>query len=249
MIRSIGEATPHDRGIAHAHRVSIVAETEAPNAAIQVVRAGRVRRQMSLSPEIGSALRRFVARRVKNDDDAADIVQEAVLLACEELTTRRIDNPSRWLFTVARHLIVDHYRSQGRFSFTPLRSTVVDAEPALQTRPDLALSIAQCHEELGLLLHRIVHLTWLEHQVALLMSDVYGYGDKHSAAELRMSLPCFKLMLHGARLRLRQISRTPRCAKCAIPPLLGLRHLGVTCGLPEPQLFAVRGSLLEGLKR
>jgi len=246
MIRSIGEAMPQDQGIAHAPRISVVAKTQTGNAVsgIHVVRVVD-RQRVSVSPEIVSSLRRFVARRVKNADDAADISQQAMLLAYEERSTCDIESLSSWLFTVARHLIVDHFRSQNRFRFMVLRSAVVDAEPALQTRPDLALVIAQCHEELGFLLHRIVRLTWLEHQVAVLMSDVYGYGDKHSATELRMSVPCFKLMLHGARLSLRHISHR---SGSGIAPVCALRRLGVTCGLPEPQLFAVRGMLLEGLR-
>jgi DNA-directed RNA polymerase specialized sigma24 family protein len=252
MIRAIGEAKPYDQGNAPAPRVGIVEDIESSYAAsgIEFVRDGKIHRQrLDLSPEIVSSLRRFVARRVHNPDDAADIVQQTALLACEQRGTRHIDNFARWLLTVAHHLIVDHYRSGSRFTFTAARSALVDAEPVLQTRADLPLVLVECHEELGRFLRRIVRLSWLEHQVAVLMSDVYGYGDKHSAAELHMSVPCFKLMLHGARACLSRVSDALDCPKCAVTPVQCLRRLGVSCGLPEPQLFAVRGMLLEGLKR
>jgi DNA-directed RNA polymerase specialized sigma24 family protein len=251
MIRWVGEATPAVGGIARATGSNGICEaTTSVDAAPAVAACHRDRSHpgLHLSPQLFALLRRFVARRVNSADDAADIVQETLTLACEEIGKRRVENLPRWLFTVANHLIIDHYRSQRRFTFMALRPGIVDAEPALQTRPDLAVAVAECHERLGVLLHRIARLDWMEHQVAVLMADVYGYRDTHSAAALHMSVPCFKLMLHGARVHLRQIADDGYCSKCALAPVCGLRRMGVVCGLRERELFAVRGTLLEGLK-
>jgi DNA-directed RNA polymerase specialized sigma24 family protein len=182
---------------------------------------------------------------VANADDAADIVQQTALLACTELRAGGIDNLPRWLFTVARHLIVDQYRTLKRFQYSRLATTMAETEPTLQTRPDLALVVAEYHQRLAVLLDRIARLGWLEYQVAVLMSDVYGYCNKSSAAELRMSVPCFKLMLHGARARLRQIAT--QAGDYALDP--GHGRLGVTCGLTRSELFTIRAKLLEGLRR
>jgi len=54
---------------------------------------------------------------VANLADAADIAQQTLLLACAELSACRGENLSPWLFAIARHLIVDHYRAQNRFRF------------------------------------------------------------------------------------------------------------------------------------
>jgi DNA-directed RNA polymerase specialized sigma24 family protein len=194
-----------------------------------------------------AGLSRIVARSVSNPDDAADIVQQTALLACAASSVAPISNLPHWLLTVAHHQIVDYYKAQNRFRFAGLASRLVDIEPALQSRPDLALAIVESRQSLGLLLARIGRLSWLEHQVALLLSDLHGHSDRHSAAQMRMSLPCFKLLLHRARGCLDAISGTARCLACPMLSVCSLPRLGVTCGLAPPQLFTVRAKLLQGL--
>src|SRR5512138_899911 len=50
---------------------------------------------------------RFVARQMANPADAADLAQQTLLVACERLGTFRNGNLRAWLFSIARHLIVD----------------------------------------------------------------------------------------------------------------------------------------------
>jgi len=203
--------------------------------------------QLELAPAALAELQRFVRRHVANSADAADIAQQAVLIACAEMGVAQWDNLSRWLLTVARHLIVDHYRSQRRVQFVALVAGLAETQPELQTRPDVALAVAECREQLSRMLN---HRICLEHQVAVLLSDVYGYGDTASAAELRMSVPCFKLLLHGARAGLRDIaehgirSHRYRSGGAIVQPKNGL---GVTCRVPACELVEMRKKLLDGL--
>jgi DNA-directed RNA polymerase specialized sigma24 family protein len=166
---------------------------------------------------------RFVARRVDHPEDAADITQQTLLLACAEFQKGdgRIDNLSRWLRTIAHHLIVDHYRARNRARLTEVGNGWVDPEPALQTRADMPLAIAECRQQLNMFLDRVTRLVWLEHQVAVLMSDVYGYADKHSAAQLRMTLPSFKMLLHQARASLREVTERAQSSGTGTPSAFG----------------------------
>jgi DNA-directed RNA polymerase specialized sigma24 family protein len=207
-----------------------------------------VRPRLLLSAAAAAELSRFVARRVDNVDDAADITQQTVLLACAELRSSRVENLTRWLHTIAHNLIVDHYRAQSRFRFTGLRSELAEVEPALQTRPDLPLAIVESRERLNVLLNCVTRLVWLEHQVAVLLSDIYGYADKHSAAQMQMTVSCFKLMLHGARGQLHDLEERALSGMGELPPVRLRPRLGVSCGVGAPELFAIRGKLLEGLK-
>lgn len=152
-----------------------------------------------------SDLHRFVARRVANPVDAADIAQQTLLLACAKLDTCRGEDILPWLFTIARHQIVDHYRARGRFRFVEA-DTLAETEPALQTRPDVVHSACECRQRLGTWLDCITRRLRLEEQVAVLLADAYGHRDKDSADLLGMSVPSFKLLLHGARARLREIA-------------------------------------------
>jgi len=206
--------------------------------------------QLELAPAALAELQKFVRRHVATSADAADIAQQTVLIACTEIGVAPWDNLSRWLLTVARHLIVDHYRSQRRVQFVPLVSTLAETQPELQTRPDAALAVAECRQRLSRLLNRINHCICLEHQVAVLLSDAYGYCDKDSAAELRMSVPCFKLLLHGARAGLRDVAEhgirvhRHRSGGLVVQPKNGI---GVTCRVPACELVEMRQKLLKGL--
>jgi RNA polymerase sigma-70 factor, ECF subfamily len=214
-------------------------------------RANHREHRFELSAGAATGLQLFVGRRVACLEDAEDIAQQTVLLACAELRGFRGGDPRPWLLAIARNLIIDHYRVQKRYRVVELSESLAQAEPALQTRPDSVLAAQECRERLEGLLDRISHVC-LEHQVAVLLADVYGHCDRHSAAVLRMSVPCFKLLLHGARVRLREIAGQRRAAaeRRGAAAGNGNRHrLGVTCHLSTPDLLALRCRLLEGLEQ
>ena len=105
----------------------------------------------------------------------------------------------------------------------------------------------------------------------MLLADAHAYRDRDSAAMLRMSMPSFKLLLHGARGRLHGIAREGgRPVKSGTAAASGdlangesHRHaepgnggrpsvkptyrIGVTCRLTVRELRALRARLLEGL--
>jgi hypothetical protein len=92
--------------------------------------------------------------------------------------------------------------------------------------------------------------------VAVLQSDVYDYRDKDSAAMLKMSVPSFKLLLHGARARLKQIAsagliaprKTSRGGNLPAPPGQMRYRLGVNCRLGATELAALQRKLIDGLR-
>lgn len=214
------------------------------------VRAKDERHPFDPSPTVVAELHHFVARRVGNFADAADIAQQTLLVACAEIGTFHGGNLSRWLLTIARHLIVDHYRAENRFQFEEV-AALQERESALRIPLDSVLAVAECRERLRLLLECITQRIYLEQQVALLLADVCGYCDKYSAAVLRMSLPCFKLLLHGARARLRQMADSDGQVERSSGWPHGARltrALGVTCRLATSELLVLREKLLRDLK-
>lgn len=229
-------------------------------------RQNRVHR-LELCAADAADVHRFVARRVGNLADAADIAQQTLLQACAKLGTCRGGNLSAWLLTIARHLIVDHYRARNRFRFLEV-AALAETEPALRTPPDAVLAVCERRERLNSWLNCLTRRLRLEEQVAVLLADVHGHFDKDSAAVLRMSVPSFKLLLHGARVRLHEIAggncmlvRKKSAAACdesdcdghgsksgKEPPSVHLTYrVGVTCRLGAPKLLALRRKLLEGL--
>ena len=228
---------------------------------------GRTDVRQELSASDASEVYRFVARRVANSTDAADIAQQTLLLACAKRDTCRGENFSAWLCAIARHLIVDYYRTKNRFQFVEAAG-LAETESALQTPPD-STAVYEGRERLQGWRDCITHQLRLEEQVAVLLADVHDHRDKDSAAVLRMSVPSFKLLLHGARNRLHRAivgnrllmpgaategSRNSRRSKTDKPGTGGPRfeplkyRTGVTCRLGAPELRALRDKLLESLK-
>ncbi|MBI5383947.1 MAG: RNA polymerase sigma factor [Verrucomicrobia bacterium] len=148
----------------------------------------------------------FVARRMANPDDAADIAQQTLLIAFTKRGTFRGGNFRAWLFTIARHLIVDHYRTRNRVQFVEVEEAAqTETEPTLRTSREEVPEVCENRDRLRCYLC-ITHRLHPAEQVAVLLADVHGHRDRDSAAMLEVSVPTFKLLLHQARARLKQIA-------------------------------------------
>ena len=186
---------------------------------------------------------RFVSHRIANAADAADISQQALLLACTKLETFRGDNLPAWLFAIARNQIIDYHRTKNRFRFVVVEPATEQIEPALRTHADVVPDVCEFRRRLHAWLDHCARGLRLEQQVAVLQADIYDYRDKDSAAMLQMSVPSFKLLLHGARLRLRG-SGTNDPARSAAS---GRRQ--VVCRLDRASLMSLHARLVEGVRR
>jgi DNA-directed RNA polymerase specialized sigma24 family protein len=224
------EAAEDDR--AHAPR----ARTASRGVHRSMRSSSRRRPVCEFSADAVASLHTFVLRRVPDPADAADIAQQTLLRAWSDHRGSRIGNVDAWLRCIARHLIINHFHAGSRHNSVELGDALADAEPVLQTRSDLPIAIRECRERIFGLLDQATGQLCLVHQVALLLSDVYGHCDKHSAGTLRMSVPCYKLVLHRAR----SAARKPG-------PSHPSGWLGVSCPLSTAQLVAARRELLEGL--
>ena len=136
--------------------------------------------------------------------------------------------------------------------------TAGETERALRIPPEDVVSECEFREHLNAWLDCCTRELELEQQVAVLQSDVYDYRDKDSAEMLRMSVPSFKLLLHGARARLKEIGSSGRHTTrratpspgniMATPPAQVRYRLGVNCHLGTTELVALKRKLMEGLR-
>jgi RNA polymerase sigma-70 factor, ECF subfamily len=148
---------------------------------------------------------RFVAKRMGNFADAADVAQQTMLIASMKLSTFRNGDFHGWLFAIARNLLVDHYRTQNRFQFAEIEDVALgESESALRTSRESVPDACDHRARLRCYLTCISQRLCLSEEVAILLAEVYGYTDKDSAASMSLSVPSFKLLLHKARTHLQE---------------------------------------------
>lgn len=147
-----------------------------------------------------SEVRRFAGSKVRNSADVDDITQQTFLQALRNLDEFRGNDLRAWVFAIARRLIIDGYRAQGRVQFVEIdEENLQRKERALQSAPDLVEATCTARERIRCCLACIATLTPVNAQVAILLADVHGFSDQESATRLSISLSSFKAQLHKAR--------------------------------------------------
>lgn len=82
---------------------------------------------------------RFIFLKVSSEEIAQDLCSETFLKAWKSYKNNsKIDNPSAFLYRIARNLVVDHYRKKGRTQFVSLDSVpVFDSNPGIEEKAAL----------------------------------------------------------------------------------------------------------------
>jgi RNA polymerase sigma-70 factor (ECF subfamily) len=145
------------------------------------------------------SVRAAVASKVRNRDDAADLVQEVYLRALRALPS--LEDSARfqsWLNTIARNVALDHHRARAR------RPTVSveegdDFSDDVVTTDDLV----EIRELAGQVMVAIDRLSALD-ATLLAMVALMGFTPTDISTALGMSQTAAKVAVHRARKRLRQ---------------------------------------------
>ena len=145
-------------------------------------------------------LRSFIAKRVGDDEVAADIAQDVLVRSIAAGALQRVDNPTAWLYRSARNAVIDHYRA--RHVHQPLDQTAAELwpEPAsVDDRPNQATrELAHCLRPLLAQLPEI-------YRDALERVDLAGQSHHAAAAELNISTSGMKSRVQRARHQLEQL--------------------------------------------
>ena len=192
---------------------------------------------------VAQDVHRFVARHVANDEDAADISQEVLTIACANGRTFAGEHNDECLYAIARELIVDYDRTRSQVDFVAIDPADDERESALRIPPDSVVATCDRRRRVQTGLRRCRQMLEPGQQVAVLLADIYGYADKDSAAMLGMSVPSFKILLHSSRARLKTFeAHTGRS---------GVRvrkaRVGVVCHIDAVRLRKLRDHLVHGL--
>lgn len=145
--------------------------------------------------EISGQLKRFIAVRVRNHDDAEDVLQDVFVKVHDQLP--RLEDPGRlhaWVYQITRNAIVDYYRRRGR---TPeLTSEFPEHLAADAAEADLT-------EEVAAWLLPMIETLPPKYRDALRLSEVQGLTQQETARRLGISLSGAKSRVQRGREQLR----------------------------------------------
>ena len=145
----------------------------------------------------GDALYGHALRMAANQDDAADLVQRALVQGFKKLRTcREPDRVGAWLFRIVANLCKDHIRSPRR---TDISLTVLAGLLPGQSDP---ASDAEGAEVRSRVWDALAALT-PEQREAFVLKHVEGRSYEEIAAVMDLSVASLKMRVHRARQALR----------------------------------------------
>jgi RNA polymerase sigma factor (sigma-70 family) len=144
-------------------------------------------------------LRSFVRRRVADEGDAEDILQDVFFALVEaNWLTRPVEQAGAWLFRVARNRITDFFRKKRPEQFAA--EGIEDLLPSADAGPEEAYVRSLLWEELEQALAELPE----EQRAAFIAHEIEGRSFKELAAETGVSVNTLLSRKRYAVLHLRE---------------------------------------------
>lgn len=161
--------------------------------AVDAVLRGRTDEYAVLVRRYQDVLYAHAMRMVGGGDDAADLVQRALVKGFERLDRcREPDRVGGWLFRILANECRDHLKSRRR------REVSVDGLPSVAdpgARPEIDAGRAEFRERVAAAMDRLDP----EQREAFVLKHVDGRPYDEMAALLGVSVPALKMRVHRAR--------------------------------------------------
>jgi RNA polymerase sigma-70 factor (ECF subfamily) len=137
----------------------------------------------------------FIRKRVSDETDAEDILQEVFIRVHRSLCcSREWNKPEGWFYQVARNLIIDYYRSRKQWveipEDLPVETDFQEDDPEVR----LALSLKETIDVLP-----------GPYRQALILTEYQGLSQKELAERSGISLSGAKSRVQRARQKLRDL--------------------------------------------
>ena len=166
------------------------------------------------SPELDEVVRRlrgFILQRVRSEADADDTLQDVLLRLIKSGARGDVENVPAWLFTVARHAIIDRHRRQRTQRLHRPQGGGVTSEAA-EHEPAAPDSVASASGELARCMEPLLGRLDPEDRALLERVELSGASQRSIASELGIPSSTLKSRVQRARTKL--LDEFTRC--CAI---------------------------------
>lgn len=153
----------------------------------------------SLLESVAPSIHRFARRMCRNDADAQDVLQDALLSIAEHLDAfEGRSSLSSWAFVLARSACTR--RRRGAKNAPKEGDDALAARPAEDAGPEEHAARAELAKDVAAALDALAD----DHREVLLLRDVEGLTAPETAAALGVSVDAVKSRLHRARAALRE---------------------------------------------
>ena len=155
--------------------------------------------------QIHNGLRAFIAKRVANEAEVDDIVQDVWLKMQRGLDglkdQRRLIS---WIYQIARHAIINHYRAPGRRREMPAGLAAdLEAYQSSSTMTTASEDSGQRRTERAGCLRPMIERLSGEYRQAVILIDLEGLTQQEAAAQLGLSLSGMKSRVQRGRRQLK----------------------------------------------
>ena len=153
--------------------------------------------------ELHNGLRAFIAKRVSNEAETEDLLQEVFLRVHRHAQT--LQEPERmisWVFQITRNAIVDHYRSAQRRRELPAGlATEIEQDKnvmAVEEENEAKYELSHC-------LRPMIDRLSPDYREAIRLVELEGLTNQEAAIKLGLSVPGMKSRVQRGRQQIRKM--------------------------------------------
>jgi RNA polymerase sigma-70 factor (ECF subfamily) len=158
----------------------------------------------SMWEQLHDGLRAFIAKRVANETETEDLLQDIFLKVHQHVD--KLQEPERmvsWVFQITRNAIVDHYRSADRRREVPAGlATEMDQDNKAMIIEE---NEREAKSELSHCLRPMIDRLSSDYQEAIRLVEFEGFTNEEAARKLGLSISGMKSRVQRGRQQLRKM--------------------------------------------
>ncbi|GMA61729.1 sigma-70 family RNA polymerase sigma factor [Alicyclobacillus fastidiosus] len=150
---------------------------------------------LSLFDEYADKIYEFAKYSLGNQSDAEDLVQEVFLRVYRTWSKRPADNPSAWVWTIARNCVRDVYRRRARHKEQPTDD--LETWTHCARGPDTLVEVEDLFRALTQSERQVVYLRLIDDQSTEAAAEILNWSSAKVRVTLHRAVKKLRVMLSG----------------------------------------------------